>query len=167
MSTSVASGREPSVVRRAQTFLSHGVYGLLLTLATVGELIRHGSDARESVAWILGAGGVLLVAHLFSDVLAETAATQRDPSRAELLRVGREDIAVASGFLGAALIMAVAAIGGLDARTALVVCVVVGLLAVVALSFYATAHHRQLVRVTMALLSVALGVVIVVLENAV
>lgn len=167
MSMSVASGPEPSVVRRAQTFWSHGVYGLLLTLATVGELIRHGSDARESVAWIVGAGGVLLVAHLFSDVLAETAATQRDPSRAELLRVGREDIAVASGFLGAALIMAVAAIGDLDARTALVVCVVVGLLAVAALSFYATAHHRQLVRVTMALLSVVLGVVIVVLENTV
>ncbi len=164
---SVASGTERSVVRRAQTFLSHGVYGLLLTLATVGELIRHGSDARESVAWILGAGGVLLVAHLFSDVLAETAATQRDPSRAELLRVGREDIAVASGFLGAALIMAAAAIGDLDARNALVVCVVVGLLALAALSFYATARHRQLVRVTMALLSVALGAVIVVLENTV
>ena len=84
-----------------------------------------------------------------------------------LVRVGREGIAVASGFLGAALIMAVAAIGDLDARTALVVCVVVGLLAVAALSFYATAHHRQLVRVTMALLSVVLGVVIVVLENTV
>ena len=84
---SVASGPEPPIVRRARTFLSHAVYGLILTLATVGELIRHGSDARESVAWVLGAGGVLLVAHLFSDVLAETAATQRDLSRADLLRV--------------------------------------------------------------------------------
>ena len=164
---SVASGPEPPVVRRARTFLSHAVYGLILTLATVGELIRHGSDARESVAWVLGAGGVLLVAHLFSDVLAETAATQRDLSRADLLRVGREDFGVASGFLGAASIMAVAAIGDLNARTALVVCVVVGLLAVAALSFHATAHHRQLVRVAIALLSALLGVVIVVLENTV
>ena len=69
---------------------------------------------------------MLLVAHRFSDMLAETAATQRDPSRADLLRVGREDIAVASGLLGAASIMAVAAIGDLNARSARVVCVVAG-----------------------------------------
>ena len=94
---SVDSGSSPSAFGRAQTFLSHSVYGLILTLATVGELIRHGSGARESVAWILGAGAVLLIAHLFSDVLAETAATQRDLDWGEIVRVVREDIGVTAG----------------------------------------------------------------------
>ncbi len=167
MSRAVDPEPASSVLERARTFLSHGVYGLILTLATVGELIRHDSEARESVAWLLGAGGVLLVAHLFSDVLAERAATQQDPGWAGFSRVVREDIGVVAGFIGAAVIMTLAAIGDLDAQTALVVCVVLGLLALAALSFYATALHRPIVRLTMAALSVVIGAIIVVLENAV
>ena len=141
------------------------MYGLILMLATVGELIHHGESAIACVAWLVGAGAVLLAAHLFSDVLAHVASTRNDPNWSETLRIGREDLSVTTGFIGAALIMAVAALADLDARRALFACVAAGLVAVVTVSFYATANHRPAARVLMSVAAAALGAVIVLGEN--
>lgn len=158
--------RRRSVFRRGETALAHTVYGLILTLATVGELIHHEESAGASVAWLLGAGAVLLAAHLFSDVLAHLASTLDALDWSETLRVGRQDVSVTIGFVGAALVMAIAALAGLDAQAALYTCFVVGLVAVAALSFYATSNRRPVTRVLMSFAAVALGAVIVFGENA-
>ena len=147
--------------------MAHAVYGLILTLATVGELIRHEESAGTAVAWLIGAGAVLLAAHLFSDVLAHVAASRNDPIWSETLRIGRGDLAVTTGFVGAAVIMTIALLGDLDSQRALVVCVVVGLIAVAGLSFYATASHRLTTRVLMSVSAAVLSVAIVIGENAV
>ena len=141
------------------------VYGLILMLATVGELLHHGETAVASVAWLIGAGAVLLAAHLFSDVLAHVASTRDDPNWSETLRIGREDVSVTVGFIGAALIMAVAALADLETQGALFVCVAAGLVAVAAVSFYATANHRPAARVLMSVAAAALGAVIVIGES--
>lgn len=104
-------------------------------------------------------------AHLFSDVLAHLAATLDDPDWSETLRIGRDDVSVTIGFVAAALVMAIAALADLDSQGALYACVVVGLVAVVALSFYATSNHRLLTRVLMSATAAALGAVIVLGEN--
>lgn len=158
------SGRR-SVFRRGENALAHTVYGLILTLATVGELIHHEESAGASIAWLLGAGAVLLAAHLFSDVLAHLASTRDDPDWSATLRIEREDVSVTIGFVGAALIMALAAVADLDTQGALYACVAVGLLAVGAFSFYATANHRLLTRVLASGGAAALGAVIVLGEN--
>ena len=157
--------RRRSIFRRGEDALAHTVYGLILTLATVGELIHHEVSAQASMAWLIGAGVVLLAAHLFSDVLAHLASTREDPNWSETLRIGREDVSVTAGFIGAALIMAVAAIADLDAQGALYTCVAAGLVAVAALSFYATANHRPATRVLMSAVAAVLGAVIILGEN--
>ena len=138
---------------------------MILMLATVGELLHHGESALASVAWLIGAGAVLLAAHLFSDVLAHVASTRDDPNWSQTLRIGREDVSVTVGFIAAALIMAVAALADVDARGALFICVAAGLVAVAALSFYATANHRPAARVLMSVAAAALGAAIVVGES--
>ena len=158
---------DASVFRRSETPLSHAVYGLIIALATVGELLNHEASAGHSVGWLLGAGLVLFAAHVFSDLLAQTAAERDDPDWREMLTVGRAELAVLTGFVGAAAIMLFAEIADLDSRNALLVCLALGLIAVAALAYYATAHHRPVVRVSMAVIAAALGLVIVVLENIV
>jgi hypothetical protein len=159
------SSESVSVFGRAETVLAHGVYGLILTLATLGELLNHHSSASESAGLLLGAGAVLLAAHVFSDVLAKTTATRSDLSWSRVFGVGREEIAVTYGFVGAALIMAVAEVADLDVESALGFSIAVGLLSVAGLSFYATAHHGPLVRVFAGATAAVLGAVIVTLEN--
>jgi uncharacterized membrane protein len=159
--------RNTSIFRRGELPLAHTVYGLILTLATVGELIHHEVSAVPSVAWLLGASAVLLAAHLFSDVLARLASTQDDPNWSELISIGHEDVSVVYGGLGAAMIMAVAAVADLDSENALYVVVVAGLVALAALCLYGLSHHRPLPRLTMTVTAVAFGAVIVLLENTV
>jgi hypothetical protein len=157
--------RRRSIFRRGEDALAHAVYGLILTLATVGELIHHEQTAGASVAWLLGAGVVLLAAHVFSDVLAHVASTRAEANWSETLRIGREDVSVTAGFVGAALIMSFAAVAGLDAEHALYACVAAGLVAVAGLSFYATANHRLVIRVLLSAAAGLLGAVIVIAEN--
>lgn len=160
-------GSEPSVLRHSQSWLAHAVYGLILAIATAGELLHHDVPARQSTIWLLGAGLVLLAAHLFSDVLARTAANQSDPGWREVVRIGRHDLAVLPGYVGGAAIMAVAAVGELDSARALWVCVAAGLLAVAVLSYYATVHHRLILRLVMSFGAMVLGALIVTLEQTI
>jgi hypothetical protein len=156
-----------SVFRRSESVVAHAVYGLILTMATLGELLEHHVSAGTAVAWLLGSGAVLLVAHLFSDVLAHVASSRDTPNWNEILRVGHEDAAVTVGALMAALVMAVAAVADLDTERALAACAVIGLIALALLSAYATAHHRRSTQVLMSVSAVVLGAVIVLLENTV
>jgi hypothetical protein len=157
--------RRRSLFSRGEHVIAHTVYGVILTLATLGELIHHEVAAGTSVAWLLGSGVVLLAAHMFSDVLAHVATTQEDPRWRELLSIGRADLSVATGAVVAALVMAVAAIADLDSEASLTWCVALGLVTVAALSFYALSNHRVALRFLMAGLAVVLGAVIVLLEN--
>lgn len=156
-----------SIFRRGEVPLAHTVYGLILALATVGELIHHEVSAAASVAWLLGASAVLLGAHLFSDVLAALVATQDDPNWSEIVSIGNEDVSVVYGGVGSATIMAVAAFADLDSENALLVSVGAGLLALAALCFYGLSHHRLLPRFLMTATAVAFGAVIVLLENTI
>ena len=159
--------RQDSVFQRGESRLAHAVYGLILTIATLGELVEHDVSAGHAAAWLLGSGAVLLAAHLFSDVLAHVAASRDAPVWNEILRVGHHDLAVTYGAIVAALAMTVAAVGDLDTESALAVCVVAGLIALGVLTAYATAHHRRSIQVAMTVTAVVLGAVIVLLENTV
>ena len=160
-------GPRQSLFMRSEVTLAHAVYGLILTVATLGELIHHEVSAPAAVLWLLGAGAVLLAAHLFSDILAHTVAAQDDPDWSEIISVGREDLSVVAGSVGAALVMAIAAVADLDSQRSLVVCAVLGLVSVAALTYYATLHHRLPVRLAMSAIATVLCIVIVGLENTV
>ena len=162
----VTTERRRATSRRGEDVLAHAIYGLILTLATLGELIHLEESAGGSAAILIGAGSVLLAAHLFADVLAHLASTRDDPTWSATLRITRADVAVTFGFIAAALVMAFVWLTDLDSQTALSVCLVVGLVAVAALSFHATAHHRLATRVAMGAAATTLGTVIVVGENA-
>jgi hypothetical protein len=162
-----ASDKRVSVFARSESALAHAVYGLILTMATLGELLDHDVSARTSVAWLLGSGVVLLAAHLFSDVLAQLAISRDTPDWNVILRVGHEDVTVTAGAFGASLVMAVAAVADLDTDAALTVCVLGGLITLAFLAAYATAHHRRSTQVAMSVAAVLLGAAIVLLENTV
>jgi len=167
-----SDGQDPqttkrSIFLRGELPLAHTVYGLILTLALVGELIDHEASATVSLASLLGASVVLLAAHLFSDVVARLATTRDEPNWSDLISISSEDVSVVYGGAGAAVIMAVAAVSGLDSATALNVAVGAGLVAVATLCFYGLSHHRPVPRLAMTVAAVALCTVIVVLENSV
>jgi hypothetical protein len=157
--------RQDSVFQRGESALAHAVYGLILTIATVGELLEQHVSAGRAVAWLLGAGAVLLAAHLFSDVLAHVAASRDAPVWNEILRVGQHDAAVTYGAIVAALAMTGAAVADLDTERALTGCVIAGLIALGVLTAYATAHHRRSTQIAMTVTAVVLGAVIVLLEG--
>ena len=157
--------RRRSIFHPGEDALAHTVYGLILTLATVGELIHHEASSGSSVAWLVGAGAVMLAAHLFSDVLAHVSSTRDDPKWSETLRIGRADLSVTIGFIGAALIMAASALLDLDTEGALNACVLVGLVFLAGLSFYATSNHGLLIRLLMSSAAAALGAVIILGET--
>jgi hypothetical protein len=156
-----------SVFRRGESPLAHAVYGLILTMATLGELLEHHVSAGTAVAWLLGSGAVLLAAHLFSDVLARVAASRDAPVWNEILRVGKHDAAVTIGAIVAALAMTAAAVADLDTERSLTACVIAGLIALGVLTAYATVHHRRSIQIAMTVTAVMLGAIIVLLENTV
>ena len=61
--------------------------------------------------------------------------------------------------------MAIAAVADLDSEGSLVTCVVLGLVSVAALTYYATLHHRRPIRFAMSATATGLSMAIVVLEN--
>jgi hypothetical protein len=145
--------------------MTHAVYGLILALAALGELLVHEIPAGESAVILLAGGAVLLAAHLFSERLGHLAATQEDLHWRDAVRIGRSTISVATGWVGAAALMGFAAITGIDSNRMLVVCIVLGLVAIAHMSFVASAKHRLMTRVVMSAIAVVLGVVIVLLES--
>ena len=167
MTSNANDAMSSSLFRRRQQPLTHTVYGLILALATVGELIRHETSATSSAQWLLGASAILLAAHLFSSMLAQIAATQDDPTWSELVSIGHEDISVVYGGVGAAVIMAITAATGLDSQNALLLTLVIGLGTLAALSFYGLRHQPPIPRILMTASAIGLATIVVVLENAV
>lgn len=161
------SGTRRSVFGRAETSLSHAVYGLILSLATVGQLLAHESEPVESIAWLLGAGAVLLVARLFSELLARIASSREELHRADLVEIGAEDVAVVAGFLGAVAVVAAAAGIGIDHQSALIAIAALGLAALAGLTFYATVQRPMAIRAVVALGATVLGGALVTLEQVV
>ena len=153
--------------RRAENQLAHTVYGLLLTVATLGELLNHGTEAVDAIGWLLGTGVVLLAAHLFSDGLAHLAAVRSDPDWSYVKSIGKEEASVTFGAFGAAIVMAVTAAFDLDSATSLVSCIGLGVAVVAWITVYATVGHRWWHRGLAALSSVVLSGLIVILENTV
>ena len=58
--------RRRSVFRRGETALARTVYGLILTLATVGELVHHEESAGASVMAIVALAGLDAQAALYT-----------------------------------------------------------------------------------------------------
>ncbi len=164
-----AAGRRWSVLsgRLGESGLAHLVYGLILTMATLGELVDHHTEAYEASRWLLGAAGVLLAAHVFSSGLAHLAAAGENPDWRELVRVGRHELSVTAGSVTAAAVMVIAGVTGMDAERTLTACVVGGLVALFAISFRASTGHRWVVRGGMSTLAALIGGIIVTLENTV
>ena len=151
--------------RRSEHSMSHIVYGLILAVATLGELIDHEVDALDGAAALYATGLVLLAAHLFSDVMARMIAREEDVRLASVLSIGKEDASVALGGLAMGTAMLVAHLAEADPSTAMSACFLgaMGWLAVQ--TFVALRQDRIALRFTMAVLAVALAAVIVALEN--
>lgn len=145
--------------------MAHVVYGLILTIAALGELVDQRIEAYDASVWLLAAAAVLLAAHVFSSGLGHLGAVGGDPAWTDLLRVGRHELSVTAGSVTAALVMAFAGLTGIDAERALVACSAGGLVALFAISLRATTGHRWVVRLTMGVVATVIGGVIVTLEN--
>jgi hypothetical protein len=154
-----------TLFRRSEHALSHIVYGLILALAALGELINHEASAGEAALALFGTGIVLLAAHSFADVLARLVATSGDVGFLGVVRIGRHDLAVALGGFVMGAVMLLADLADADADRAMVVCLV-GALGWLALNtFYALRDHRLALRLPMTVAAVLLAGIIVTLEN--
>jgi hypothetical protein len=151
--------------RRSEHAMSHIVYGLILAVSTLGELIDHEVDARDGAAALYATGLVLLAAHLFSDVVARMIAGNDDVRLGSVIRIGTEDLSVALGGFAMGSAMLVADLVEADPSTAMTACFLgaMGWLAVQ--TFIALRRHSYALRLTMATLAVVLATVIVALEN--
>ncbi len=150
--------------RRSEHALSHMVYGLILAVATLGELIRHEVDALEAAAGLYLVGIVLLAAHLFSDVFARLLAEERMHLRG-VLQIGYNDLAVAAGGVIMGTTMLIAHLVDADASGAMTACLIGALGWLGIQTFFALHRHRVAIRVLMSVVAVLLASVIVALEN--
>ena len=144
--------------------MSHIVYGLILAVATLGELIRHEVDALEAAGGLYLVGVVLLAAHLFSDVLARLLAQEEMHLRG-VLQIGYADLAVALGGVIMGTTMLIAHLVDADASNAMTACLVGALGWLGIQTFFALHRHRPVIRLLMSVVAVLLAGVTVALEN--
>ena len=146
--------------------MSHTVYGLILSLATLGELLNHRSPADEAAFWLFGTGAVLFAAHAFSDTLARLVAADGEVGARGVMSIGRNDLAVSLGGFAMGATMLVAYAAGIESLLAMRLCLVAALAWLALTTWNALSHHRSAIRLGMTLGALCLAVVIVGLENA-
>lgn len=141
--------------------------GLIIAIAIAGEMLLLDVKPDAAAAWFAFAGVVLFGAQVFSDVLGRAVAKRSEASQRELLSLAIRDLSILIGPIGAALLLLVSHAVGLEAEDALITTIVVGLVLVGGLSYYAASAYRSWRRVLLAAVVVVFCVLIVIAENVV
>lgn len=94
--------------------LSKGVYGMIVLTAGLTELRLHETPASQVIGAVVGTGLVLVVAHSYSEVLAEGFTTGSDRRRHAILRALWSNAPLVVGMIPALGLFALAAAGVLS-----------------------------------------------------
>lgn len=109
----------PLPAQRAAARLSAYVYGNIMALASIAIVSSEDIEDGRAVAVVAGTGFMTFVAHIFSDLVAHSAATTGDAGRAHILEEFRDALPIASSALVPSVILALGWFGVLPPHGAL------------------------------------------------
>jgi hypothetical protein len=154
-----------SAEHRTERF-AHSIYGLIVLTAAVGELRALEEDFTTAAIAIAGAFVVLVVAHGYSEAVANTVTHDRLPKRSFVVATALDQLAIATP---AAVAISVLALSQTEliTLTAAYDVVVAAAIVVLALAGVAIGRHHNLSvarTIAVATANVALGVLIISIE---
>jgi hypothetical protein len=146
--------------------LAHAIYGLIVLTATVGELRALGEDLATAAVVIAGAFVVLVIAHGYSQIVANTATHDRMPTRTFMVANALDQLAIALPAAVAIAVLALSETGVMSLDVAYDVVLAAAIVVLAATGVLVGRHHDLSRARTVALgaANVAVGVVIIGIE---
>ena len=147
---------------------SHAIYGLLIITSTLVADRIVVEDWVTSLLVVWGAGVVLVLAHVYSALVAEMGAKGRFLSHAERQVLITDNIPVLAAIVAPTLLLVASGLGAIDLSLAIDVAIALSIVALFAVgAFQARQQGAGLaVRVGLGLLGGGIGMVVVALEVA-
>lgn len=148
--------------------LAHGVYGLILLTATLGELRLHEDDAQSAVTFVAAGAVVLVVAHSYSQLVAQSAIVRAVPSQRQLAAtlVDQLPLAIPATLAVAVLLLADRDVIALDSAYTITITGSLAALFAIGVTIGVHRHRRALWGIGIGAANLGLGVVIIGAEAA-
>ena len=152
---------------RGRTTLSHAIYGLILMVAELGELLEYRVEPSEAALWLLAGGLALLLVHVYSGTLGTAAMSQSPVSVRTVTEQFVEEGPVAVGFAAAAIVLLSTGAVGFDLAVSYGISIAAALIALGGLGALAVVHRPTLPRrLGAGAMTAAIGGLVVALESA-
>jgi hypothetical protein len=103
--------------RRTERF-SHALYGLIILTAALGAERAHITEALEAIALLLSTGMILLLAHIYSAVIAERSVDRHGLGMAGRRMVLADNLPVVAATIVPTALLTFAAMGVISLRAA-------------------------------------------------
>jgi hypothetical protein len=123
------------VHRRAERF-GHALYGLIILTAALGAERAHITEALEAIALLVSTALVLLLAHIYSAVVAERAVDRRSLGTVGRRMVLADNLPVALALVVPTALLTFAAMDVISLRTAYDVSIAFNLAALFGIGLY-------------------------------
>jgi len=145
---------------------SHAIYGLVIITATLVADHEFATDALVSMLVLWGAALVLVLAHVYSGLIAQISETDRRLTYAERHVLIADNIPVAASVILPTILLVLAAIGLMDLRVALDLSILVSVGSLFAVGMYQARQQGAPIahQVGIGALGAALGIVVIMAE---
>jgi hypothetical protein len=145
---------------------AHAIYGLIIITATLVADGVHAEDALVSILVLWGAALVLVLAHIYSALIAELELTGQRLTYVERRVLIADNIPVAGSVVIPTLLLVGAGLGLISLQLAIDLSIILSIMSLFALgAFQARRHHASVSRqLAIGALGGALGVVVVLAE---
>ncbi len=145
---------------------SHAIYGLIIITATLVADREHAENALISMLVLWGAALVLVLAHVYSGLIAELGEADRRLTYAERHVLIIDNIPVAASVLLPTILLVAAGVGLLDLRVAIDLSILMSVGSLFAVGSYQARKQGAPLRHQLGIgsLGAALGVIVVIAE---
>jgi tellurite resistance protein TehA-like permease len=145
---------------------SHAIYGLIIITSSLVADRAAAEDAATSLLVLWGAGIVLILAHLYSAVVAEVGEKGRWLSHTERHVLITDNVPVLAAVVVPSLLLVAAGTGRLELGVALDVAIVLSMVALFVVGIYQARRHgaSSAVQVGLGTLGGLIGVIVILME---
>jgi hypothetical protein len=147
---------------------SHAIYGLIIITATLVADLEHAPNALVSMLVLWGATVVLVLAHVYSALLARLGSTDHRLTYAERHVLIVDNVPVAASVVVPTILLILAGFGLMELRIAIDTSIILSVASLFALGWYQARKHGASAarQVGVGVLGAALGIIVVTAEVA-
>jgi hypothetical protein len=153
-------------VERTEERSSHAIYGLIIITATLVADREHAETALISMLVLWGAALVLVLAHIYSGLIAELGTSDRRLTYAERHVLVIDNIPVAASVLLPTILLVAAGLGLMDLRVAIDLSILLSVASLFAVGLYQAREQGAPIahQLSIGALGAALGVFVIIAE---